>query len=48
VEEEKAKNEDVNVQDFLEQLAQHGLSEEDRLEIVAKMREAVASKTVIE
>ena len=42
VDEEKKLDEDVNVQDCLDQLAQPGLGEAERLAIVARMREAVA------
>ena len=48
VEDDENQDEDVKVQDFLDQLAQPGLGEAERLAIVARMRQVVATKTVIE
>jgi len=42
VNEDARLDEDVNVQDFLEQLAQPGLSEAERLKIVESLREVVS------
>jgi len=42
VNEDARLDEDVNVQDFLEQLAQPGLSAAERLKIVESLREVVS------